>query len=141
MRKRMSDTRKSMTHKFVLRSANPSGKIGQLNIYLTVGLYDDGRPGEIFYTINAAGDEDKTPKEKDIDVLYYETLRGWSKQWAIAISLCLQNEIPLNKIVEKFSHQDFPPQGMTDNRDIPMCKSIVDYTVRFMKREFGEKNS
>jgi ribonucleoside-diphosphate reductase alpha chain len=138
MRERLPNTRKSITHKFVLRSPNPSGKTGKLLIYITVGLYNDGRPGEIFYTINASGEENKTPKEVETDILYYETLRGWSKQWAIAISLCLQSKIPLTKIVEKFSHQDYPPQGMTDNPDIPMCKSIVDYTVRWVEKIFGD---
>ncbi len=143
MRERLPDTRESLTHKCVIHSLFPSGKVRKINVYLTVGIYADQRPAELFYVINVSGlkEEEGDGKERDPDVVYYETLRGWSKQWAIAISLCLQDNVPLSKIIEKFSYQDFPPSGMTENPDIPTCKSLPDYTVRWMEMRFTPKKS
>ena len=140
-RERLPDTRNSLTHKMVLHSLFPSGKVRKINAYLTVGMYPDGRPAELFYVINVAGlkQEEDDCKERDPDVVYYETLRGWSKQWAIAISLCLQSKVLLSKIIEKFSYQDYPPQGVTENPEIPTCKSMADYTVRWLALQFGDK--
>ena len=138
MRERLPDKRHGITHKLILHSLNPSGEIGKLNVYITVNRYPDGRPGELFYTINISGKESKTVAGKTADILYCECLRGWLKQWAISISMNLQYGVPLSKIVEKFSYQDFPPQGMTENEDIHSCKSVVDYTIRWMEKEFSQ---
>jgi ribonucleoside-diphosphate reductase alpha chain len=122
MRQRLPDQRKSITHKLVLRHEKITGKIERLHIYITVGLFDDGRPGELFLNLDDADD----------------CVRGWAKQWAIAISLCLQNGVTLDKIVEKFSNQDFSPNGFTENKELHGCKSIPDYVVRWMEKQFTD---
>jgi len=141
MRERLPDKRNGITHKFILHSLNPSGEVGKLNVYITVNTYPDGRPGELFYTLNISGIESKTVEGKTADILYYECLRGWMKQWAISMSMNLQYGVPLSKIIEKFSYQNFPPLGITENPEIPTCKSITDYTVRWMERQFSPKKA
>ena len=123
MRERLPDKRESITHKLVLQYRKPSGKVKRLHIYITIGLFPDGRPAELFFCLNDAD----------------ETLVGFCKMWAISISLCLQSGVTLEKLVEKFAHQSFPPSGFTENKEIHSCKSIVDYTVRFMERQFSPK--
>lgn len=123
MRERLPDTRKSIDHKLVIRTTTQDGKSNRLHVYLVIGKFDDGRPGELFITINDAS----------------ETLRGFAKVWAIAVSLCLQSGVPLSKLVEKFSRQNFMPNGLTENPEIPTCASIVDYVMRFMEQQFTEK--
>jgi len=125
MRERLPNTRQSITHKLVLSHTMPSGKAKRLHIYITVGLYDDGRPAELFYRINKADD----------------TISGFCKMWAIAVSLCLQSGVTLEKLVEKFAFQDFPPNGFTENKDLRSCKSICDYTIRWMEKEFSKEKS
>ena len=112
-RRRLPATRPSVTHKFDV--ANHEG-------YLTVGLYEDGRPGELFITMAKEG----------------STVGGMMDAFATAISLCLQYGVPLEALVKKFSHQRFDPSGMTSNRDIPFAKSIVDYIFRWMGMTFLE---
>ena len=110
-RERLPDTRPSMTHKF-----NVSGHEG----YVTVGLYPDGRVGELFITMAKEGG----------------TLRGLMDSFATAISMSLQYGVPLKVYVEKFSHTRFEPLGHTKNPDIPMAKSLVDYIFRWLGRTF-----
>jgi len=140
MYEHLPDTRKGLNHKCVLHFMRPSGEPGRMIIYLRFGFFADGRVGEIFIDINASGEESKTAEGKFADVLYYETVSGWADQWAIAISRDLQAGDSLEKIISKFSFQDFPPQGSTENPDIPMCKSIPDYTARFLQQQFGTKD-
>jgi ribonucleoside-diphosphate reductase alpha chain len=111
MRRRLTSTRRSLTHKF-----NVAGHEG----YLTVGLYDDGRPGELFITMAKEG----------------STIGGLMDSLGTAISVALQYGVPIESLVNKFSHQRFEPAGMTDNRDIPFAKSLVDYIFRWMGMEF-----
>ena len=139
MRERLPDERYGVNHKLVLHSLSPSGEMGKLNIYITMNRYPDGRLGELFYTVNVSGKESETVEGKTADILYYECLRGWLKQWAIAISLCLQSGVTLAKLVDKFAFQDFPPSGFTENKTMHSCKSIVDYTIRWMECEFKSK--
>ena len=141
MRERLPNKRHGITHKLILHSVNPSGEMGKINVYTTVNKYPDGRPGELFFTVNISGKESKTANGKTADILYYECLRGWLKQWAIAISLCLQSGVTLEKLVEKFAFQDFPPSGFTENKDLRSCKSICDYTIRWMEKEFSKEKS
>ena len=110
-RERLPDTRKSVTHKF-----NISGHEG----YITVGLYTDGRVGELFITMAKEG----------------STIGGLMDCFGTAISMSLQYGVPLSVYVEKFSHTRFEPMGHTKNPDIPLAKSLVDYIFRWLGRTF-----
>jgi len=111
MRKRLPNTRHSVTHKF-----NIAGHEG----YLTVGLYEDGMPGELFITMAKEG----------------STIGGLMDSLGTAVSVALQYGVPVESLVNKFAHQRFEPGGMTTNRDIPFAKSLVDYIFRWMGMEF-----
>jgi len=111
MRRRLPDTRTSITHRF-----NVSAHEG----YLTVGLYDDGKPGELFITMSKEG----------------STIGGLMDSLGTAISVALQYGVPIESLVTKFAHQRFEPMGATMNRDIPFAKSLVDYIFRWMGMEF-----
>jgi len=111
MRRRLPDTRRSMTHKF-----NVAGHEG----YLTVGLYDDGQPGELFITMAKEG----------------STIGGLMDSLGTATSVALQYGVPIESLVTKFTHQRFEPAGMTTNRDIPFAKSLVDYIFRWLGMQF-----
>jgi ribonucleoside-diphosphate reductase alpha chain len=111
LRRRLPDTRASITHRF-----NVSGHEG----YLTVGLYDNGGPGELFITMAKEG----------------STIGGLMDCLGTAISVALQYGVPVESLVNKFAHQRFEPMGMTTNRDIPFAKSLVDYIFRWMGMEF-----
>jgi ribonucleoside-diphosphate reductase alpha chain len=110
-RRRLSDTRASRTHKF-----NVAGHEG----YVTVGLYDDGQPGELFITMSKEG----------------STIGGLMDSLGTATSVALQYGVPISSLVTKFSHQRFEPAGMTENSDIPFAKSLVDYIFRWLGMEF-----
>ncbi len=110
-RKRLPDTRRSLTHKF-----NVAGHEG----YLTVGLYEDGRPGELFITMSKEG----------------STMGGLMDAVGTATSVSLQYGVPIESLVNKFSHQRFEPAGMTENPEIPFAKSLVDYIFRWMGMQF-----
>ncbi len=111
LRRRLADTRRSITHKF-----NVAGHEG----YLTVGLYEDGMPGELFLTMSKEG----------------STIGGLMDSLGTAISVALQYGVPLESLVGKFTHQRFEPAGMTTNADIPFAKSLVDYIFRWMGIQF-----
>jgi ribonucleoside-diphosphate reductase alpha chain len=113
-RHRLPATRPSITHKFDI-----AGHEG----YLNVGLYEAGRPGELFITMAKEG----------------STVGGMMDAFATAISLCLQYGVPLEALVKKFTHQRFEPSGMTTNSDIPFAKSIIDYIFRWMGLTFLEE--
>ncbi len=112
LRRRLPDTRQSITHHF-----NVGGHEG----YLTVGIYDiSGAPGELFITMSKEG----------------STIGGLMDSLGTAISVALQYGVPIESLVTKFAHQRFEPMGMTTNRDIPIAKSLVDYIFRWMGMEF-----
>ncbi|HEX9706146.1 MAG TPA: hypothetical protein VGA24_00775, partial [Steroidobacteraceae bacterium] len=111
VRKRLPDTRPSLTHKFSIE-----GHEG----YINVGLYEDGSPGELFVTMSKEG----------------STLSGLMDAFATSISVGLQYGMPLRDYVRKFSHMRFEPMGMTENREIPMAQSIVDYIFRWLASQF-----
>ncbi len=111
LRRRMPDERQSITHKFSI-----AGHEG----YITVGMYEDGSPGEVFLSMAKEG----------------TVVSGLVDSIAIAISLALQHGVPLSLLVEKFSHTRFEPSGFTGNRDIPMAKSILDYVFRWLSLKF-----
>jgi len=122
-RKRMPQTRKSLTHKFDI-----AGHEG----YITVGLYDDGKPGEIFVTMHKQG----------------STIRGLIDAWATSVSLNLQYGASVKDLFSKFRHQKFEPSGFVKNVNggdidqkierIRSASSIVDYVAQFMLNNFGE---
>jgi ribonucleoside-diphosphate reductase alpha chain len=111
MRRRLPETRASITHKF-----NIAGHEG----YLTVGLYEDGMPGELFITMAKEG----------------STIGGLMDSLGTAVSVALQYGVPVDSLVNKFTHQRFEPAGLTTNREIPFAKSLVDYIFRWMGMEF-----
>ena len=110
-RHKLPDTRRAITHKFSV-----AGHEG----YITVGLYEDGTPGEIFLTMAKEG----------------STISGLMDSFATAISLTLQYGVPLEALVEKFSHMRFEPAGYTKNPEIPIAKSLVDYLFRWLASQF-----
>ncbi|NQT11693.1 MAG: vitamin B12-dependent ribonucleotide reductase, partial [Planctomycetes bacterium] len=110
-RERLPDTRQSITHKFSV-----AGHEG----YITVGLYPDGRPGELFITMAKEG----------------STVGGMMDCFGTAVSMSLQYGVPLEVYVTKFSHTRFEPMGHTKNRDIRIAKSIVDYIFRWLGMTF-----
>jgi ribonucleoside-diphosphate reductase alpha chain len=110
-RHRLPDERNSITHKFDI-----AGHEG----YITVGLYEDGQPGELFLVMAKEG----------------STISGFADAFAQAISYALQYGVPLQDLVDKFSHVRFEPSGMTKNPDVRFAKSIVDYIFRWMAAKF-----
>ena len=110
-RRRLPDERHSFTHKFDI-----AGHEG----YITVGLYEDGQPGELFLVMAKEG----------------STISGFADAFAQAISYALQYGVPLQDLVDKFSHVRFEPSGMTKNPDVRFAKSIVDYIFRWMAAKF-----
>jgi ribonucleoside-diphosphate reductase alpha chain len=114
-RRRLPDERRAITHKFQV-----SGHEG----YITVGLYPDGQPGEIFLKMAKEG----------------STVSGLMDSLATMTSLSLQYGVPLRDLVRKFAHQRFEPAGFTGNSEIPIAKSIVDYVFRWMGARFLSKD-
>jgi ribonucleoside-diphosphate reductase alpha chain len=110
-RRKLPDERVAITHKFSVE-----GQEG----YVTVGLYEDGKPGELFITMAKEG----------------STLSGVMDAFATAISLTLQYGVPMEFLVNKFSHVRFEPSGWTNNAQIPYAKSIIDYIFRWMASKF-----
>ena len=110
-RKRLPDERRAITHKFSI-----AGHEG----YLTVGMYDEGQPGELFITMAKEG----------------STVSGLMDSFATAISLALQYGVPLKVLSDKFSHVRFEPSGFTNNPELPIAKSITDYIFRWLSAKF-----
>jgi len=110
-RRRLPDERQSITHKFSI-----AGHEG----YVTVGMYEDGTPGEIFITMSKEG----------------STISGLMDSFATAVSLALQYGVPLQILVSKFSHARFEPAGWTNNKEIPIAKSVMDYIFRWLAIKF-----
>jgi ribonucleoside-diphosphate reductase alpha chain len=110
-RQRLPDTRKSVTHKFDIQ-----GHEG----YVTVGFFEDGRPGELFITMAKEG----------------STVGGLMDVVGTLVSMGLQYGVPLDVFVNKFAHSRFEPAGFTRNPDIPIAKSITDYIFRWLGIQF-----
>ncbi|HEY7002899.1 MAG TPA: vitamin B12-dependent ribonucleotide reductase [Gaiellaceae bacterium] len=110
-RRRLPDDRTEIGRKF---------KVGDYEGYIHVGLYDDGTPGDIFVDIAKEG----------------TTLAGLMNSFMISVSLGLQYGVPLEVYVSKFAHMRFEPSGMTNDADIRVAKSIVDYVFRWMGKRF-----
>jgi ribonucleoside-diphosphate reductase alpha chain len=110
-RRKLPDERHAITHKFSI-----AGHEG----YITVGMYEDGKPGEIFLVMAKEG----------------STISGLMDAFATSISIALQYGVPLEALVEKFSHVRFEPSGFTKNPQIPFAKSITDYIFRYLASKF-----
>jgi ribonucleoside-diphosphate reductase alpha chain len=111
VRHRLKDERMSITHKF-----NIAGHEG----YITVGLYPNGQPGEIFIQMAKEG----------------STVSGLMDSFALAVSIGLQHGVPLKLFCEKLAHTRFEPNGFSSNPDIGYAKSIMDYIFRWLQLRF-----
>jgi ribonucleoside-diphosphate reductase alpha chain len=111
VRRKLPDERRAVTHKF---------SIGGHEGYITVGMYEDGSPGEIFITMSKEG----------------STISGLMDAFATSISFNLQYGVPLKFLVDKFAHVRFEPSGWTGNQQIPYAKSIMDYIFRWLGARF-----
>ena len=111
VRRKLPDERRAITHKF---------SIGGHEGYITVGMYDDGAPGEIFITMAKEG----------------STISGLMDAFATAVSFNLQYGVPMKFLVDKFAHVRFEPSGWTGNQQIPYAKSIMDYIFRWLGARF-----
>jgi ribonucleoside-diphosphate reductase alpha chain len=111
LRKRLPAERTALTHRF---------EVGGHEGYITVGLYEDGTPGEIFLRMAKEG----------------STVSGLMDAFATAVSMALQYGVPLPALVDKFSHTRFDPQGFTKNPEIPIAKSVMDYIFRWLASRF-----
>ena len=111
IRRKLPDERQAITHKFSI-----AGHEG----YITVGMYEDGKPGEVFLVMAKEG----------------STVSGLMDGFATSLSLALQYGVPLEAIVDKFSHTRYEPSGFTKNPDIGYAKSITDYIARWMAVKF-----
>ena len=111
VRRRLPDERRAITHHFSI-----AGQEG----YLTVGVYDDGLPGEIFITMSKEG----------------STVSGLMDSFATAVSLALQYGVPLQVLCNKFSHMRFEPSGWSGNPKIGYAKSFMDYIARWLELKF-----
>jgi len=111
VRRRLPEERDAITHKFDI-----AGHEG----YITVGLFEDGSPGEIFLVMAKEG----------------STISGFADAFAQAVSYALQYGVPLQVLVDKFSHVRFEPSGMSKNPEVRFAKSIVDYIFRWLATKF-----
>ncbi|HET9181108.1 MAG TPA: vitamin B12-dependent ribonucleotide reductase [Candidatus Angelobacter sp.] len=111
LRHRLPGERASITHKF---------NIGGHEGYITVGMYKDGIPGELFIRMAKEG----------------STVSGLMDSFATAVSLALQHGVPLKLLCEKFQHTRFEPAGFTGNQEIPIAKSVMDYIFRWLEIRF-----
>ena len=113
IRRKLPVERQAITHKFAI-----AGHDG----YLTVGMYEDGSPGEIFLVMAKEG----------------STISGLMDAFATSVSLALQYGVPLSALSAKFSHMRFEPSGFTGNPEIPIAKSIMDYIFRWLDLKFAK---
>lgn len=112
VRQTLPATRESLTHKF---------SIERHEGYLTIGLYADGKPGEIFIKMAKEG----------------STISGMCQAFCRAFSLALQFGLTVDEAVRRFKGMRFEPMGMTSNTDIPEASSIVDYVARYLELHYG----
>lgn len=111
--RKMPNTREAITHEFV---------VGGVKGYVTVGLYEDGAPGELFINVSKEG----------------STISGLLDAFSIAVSFALQSGVPLDRFIEKFSYMKFEPSGYTGT-DFGYAHSIIDYVFRWVAIHFERK--
>ena len=111
VRRELADERPSLTHKF---------KVGGHTGYMTIGLYPDGSPAELFLVVGKEGG----------------VVRGLLDGFATSVSLALQYGVPLRALVDRFTNMSFEPAGWTPNPDVPYAKSILDYVFRYLALKY-----
>ncbi len=116
VRRKLPDERQAITHKF---------RVGEQEGYMTVGLFDDGTPGEVFINVNKQG----------------STVSGLMDTVAMLTSYSLQYGVPLSELSAKLKNTRFEPSGPTSNRQIPIATSIVDYVFRWLELKFDGANA
>ena len=116
VRRKLPDERQSITHKF---------RVGEQEGYMTVGMFEDGRPGELFVNVSKQG----------------STVSGLMDTVAMLTSYALQYGVPLDELASKMKNTRFEPSGPTGNPDIPIATSIVDYVFRWLELKFGQAGS
>ena len=116
VRRRLPNERQSITHKF---------RVGEQEGYMTVGMFDDGRPGELFINVSKQG----------------STVSGLMDTVAMLTSYALQYGVPLDELASKMKNSRFEPSGPTGNPQIPIATSIVDYVFRWLELKFGSTGS
>ena len=121
-RVRLLDERQAKTHHFVIY-ANLCEEVVEVDGYVTVGMYEDGSPGEVFIRMG---------KE------HGSTIQGFADGWAIGVSWLLQVGVPLRTITSKFRHVRFEPSGRTNCSKVPSCSSLIDYVSAWLEQEFPE---
>jgi ribonucleoside-diphosphate reductase alpha chain len=114
-RRHLPVERPGFTHKFAFRTTE-----SRVKGYITVGLYDDGMPGEIFVKMDQQG----------------SAVSGFVDAWAIAVSMLLQTGTSLETICNKFRGMSFEPNGMTENDKIRIARSPIDYVCRWLEMRF-----
>ena len=116
VRRRLPDERASITHKF---------RVGEQEGYMTVGMFEDGTPGEVFINVSKQG----------------STVSGLMDTVAMLTSYALQYGVPISELASKLKNSRFEPSGPTGNKDIPLATSIVDYVFRWLEIKFGSTAS
>ena len=116
VRRKLPDERQAITHKF---------RVGEQEGYMTVGLFDDGTPGEVFINVNKQG----------------STVSGLMDTVAMLTSYALQYGVPITELAAKLRNSRFEPSGPTSNRQIPIATSIVDYVFRWLELKFDGTNA
>jgi ribonucleoside-diphosphate reductase alpha chain len=116
VRRKLPDERAAITHKF---------RVGEQEGYMTVGLFSDGTPGEVFINVNKQG----------------STVSGLMDTVAMLTSYALQYGVPLHELASKLKNSRFEPSGPTSNRQIPIATSIVDYVFRWLELKFDAANA
>lgn len=115
-RQRLPETRVAVTRRFTI----PQPGTDPLKIYVTVGLYEDRRPGELFIRASTVG----------------SLAHGMLDAFAIAVSIALQHGVPLEALTSKFVHTGFEPAGATGDPTYPMAKSVIDLVARWLRDKF-----
>lgn len=125
MRTRLPDERKSVNHRFILHGVDEEGIARDWKGYITVGFYPDGKVGEVFVKMDRQGG----------------TVSGFIDAWAIAMSMLLQEGVPLADLVKKYKGSKFPPSGRSDTKDnegrFMTATSPIDYVVRWLEMRYG----
>jgi ribonucleoside-diphosphate reductase alpha chain len=121
VRRRLPADREAFTHAFEIHTKNPeTEELETIDGYLTIGLYDDGCPGEIFVRMSKMGSQ----------------VSGFADAWAISVSMLLQTGTSIDIICDKFRGAKFEPSGRTDNNAIRFAQSPIDYIARWLEIKF-----
>ena len=122
-RKRLPSERKSITRVFRLPYTHKDGTTDLMHLYFTIGLYDDGTPGEVFIKADKTG----TLASGALDAV------------GIMMSVMLQHGISLETVVDKLRHTRYPPSGFTKDPEIPSCSSPLDLLAQFLELRFSNR--